>query len=392
MLCAGCAKQNTGVKPLLVWSGMDAEFPTLLKQCQEFEKQNPGLKVEVLKVPYKDLRNKFLIAAPAGLGPDILVGPQDWIGVLSVADQLQPIPEGVISKNDYFPVAIDSVKFNKQMYMAPLCMECIALFRNTDLMPKRPETMKDLLAEAKSIQEKSHNQVKGFYFEIKDLYFSLPFLVGEGAYLLGKDADGEYNPSDIGMSNEGAIRGAKFLRSLVADKYIELGATENTSRALFLENKAAVIVNGPWFLEGVKKAGIHYAIDPFPVSDSGNIPRPSLGVQGFMMSKFSARPQEAAKLVSFLSSDQNMAEMSKTSGRPPVKMKALDLCSDNPDIVAFTKICSTGVPMPTHPAVGQVWEPMKQSLELISKGQVETETELKAANDLIVQKIKLMLE
>ncbi|MGM9992293.1 MAG: extracellular solute-binding protein [Candidatus Bruticola sp.] len=392
LLLAGCMQKGTGPKPLLIWSGMDAEFPTLKRQCQEFEKQT-GLKVEFLKVPYRDLKNKFLVAAPAGLGPDIVVGAQDWIGMLTVAGLLSPIPDEVINQSDYVPVALDSVRFNQQIYMAPLCMECLAMFRNPDLMPERPKTTAELVAQAQRIQKESAGKINGFYFEIKEPYFSMPFLLAEGAYMIGKDSQGNYVPTDVGINTPGAAKGAEFLRDL-SQKYdlIKQGSTENISRTLFLEGKAAVIPNGPWFLDQIRNSGVHYVIDPFPVTDSGNLIKPFLGVQGFMLNKYSQRPQDAGKLMAFLSSPENMADMSKTSGRPPTKISALELCKDNKDIIAFADICANSVPMPTHPAAMQIWEPMRQSIELISKGQVDIPTELKTANDRIVQKINLMLE
>lgn len=272
-------------------------------------------------------------------------------------------------------------------------MECLAMFRNPDLMAEQPKTLSDLVEKAQKVQKDSQGKINGFYFEIKEPYFSLPFLIADGAYLIGKDANGNYVPTDVGMNTPGAAKGAEFLRDL-GQKYnlIKQGSTENISRTLFLENKAAVILNGPWFLEQVRAAGVHYSIDPFPTTDSGNLIKPFLGVQGFMLNKYSKRQQDAAKLMAFLSSPENMAEMSQTSGRPPVKSKALELCQDNKDIVAFAEICANSMPMPTHPAAMQVWEPMRQSIELISKGQVDIPTELKTANDRIIQKINLMLE
>lgn len=395
VVCTGCksTQDEEQANAVKVWTGMDAEYPTLLKQCDEFTKAT-GIKVDVLKVPYNDLRNKFLIAAPAGLGPDIVLGPQDWEGALATAGMLDPIPEGTINEDEFFPVALDSVKFNGQMYQAPLCMECIAIFRNKDLLPQRPNTMKELIDKAQKIQKDSDGKIRGFYFEVKNLYFSLPFLTAEGSYLLGKDENGNYIPTDIGLNTPGTLKGVEFLRDLVSKyKLIPLGATNNISQTIFREGKAAMVVDGPWFLLDVKKDNkINYAIDPFPITDSGNIPKPVLGVQGFMLNKYAKHRDEATKLISFLESDEKVAEMSMASGRPPAKVASLELCKDNPDILAFAQICTNATPMPTHPAVSQVWEPTGQSLDLITKGQVEPDAELKSNYDRIVQKIELMLE
>ncbi|MBQ7529891.1 maltose ABC transporter substrate-binding protein [bacterium] len=395
LISVGCksSQDEEQANAIKVWTGMDAEYPTLLKQCDEFTKAT-GIKVDVLKVPYNDLRNKFLIAAPAGLGPDLVLGPQDWEGALATAGMLDPIPEGTINEEEFFPVALDSVKFNGQTYQAPLCMECIAIFRNKDLIPERPNTMKELIEQAQKIQEESKGNIRGFYFEVKNLYFSLPFLTAEGSYLLGKDESGNYVPTDIGLDTPGTLKGVEFLRDLVSKyKLIPLGATNNISQTIFREGKAAMVVDGPWFLLDVKKdKKINYAIDPFPITDSGNIPKPVLGVQGFMLNKYAKHRDEAAKLISFLETDEKVAEMSMASGRPPAKTGSLELCKDNPDILSFAQICANATPMPTHPAVSQIWEPTGQSLDLITKGQVEPAAELKSNYDRIVQKIELMLE
>ncbi len=397
VICVGCTQKAEGPKPLLVWSGMDTEFPTLVSQCKRFEEET-GIKVELLKVPFSNLNNKFLIAAPAGLGPDILVGPHDWIGYLCVADLLAPFPQGTIDESRFVPVSLEAARFNNQVYMAPLCMECLALFRNTDLMPKRPETLDELIEEAQKIQKDSNNRIKGFYFESKQCYFAAPFIMADGGYLLGKDKSGNYNPTDIGIDNEGAILGAEFLRDLT-QKYqlIGEGATEDLSKSLFVEknpreNRAAVIIEGPWFLQGVKNSGVHYAIDPFPLTASGQRPKPLLGLQGLMLNKYSERSSEAAKLIAYLTNDENMTEMSKASGRPPVTKGALKMCADDADTMAFAKVCEDGVPMPSHPAVAQLWDPLRQSLELIITGRVQPAPELRTTHDRIVKKIELMLE
>ena len=392
LICAGCTQRSSD--SIKVWTGMDAEYPTLLAQCQDFEKQT-GKKIELLKVPFNDLRNKYLIAAPAGLGPDIVIGAQDWVGILATAGLLDPIPQTAIKSEDFFPAAIESVKFDHQVYMAPLCMESLALFRNKKYMPERPASLEELVSEAEKIQHETNDEVKGFYFEVKNAYFSMPFLTADGGYMLGKDKNGDYCATDIGLANEGAVKGAEFLRSLVqTHKLFQVGATDNLAQTIFIQNKAAVVIQGPWFLDALHKSkeNIDYAIEPFPPTASGNIPHPILGVQGFMLNKYSPRKDDAAQLISFLESDKNMADMSLASGRPPTTPKALELCRNNKDIADFTEICKEAIPMPTNPASAQIWEPTKQSLELICGGKVEIRQELAENKERILQSINLMLE
>lgn len=389
LLAAGCSHTQKAA-PLRLWAGMEAEYPKLVELCDQFSKQN-DIEVELLKVPFKDLRDKFLIAAPAELGPDLVIGPHDWIGVLATAGTLQPIPKS-FDFHDFVPVAMEAVTFENQVYAVPLCMESIALLRNQDLMPKRPTTTAELIEMALAAQ-KANPKVRGFYFEIRDLYFSLPFIIAEGGYLLGKNPDGTTNPLDVGMDNQGAVTAANWLKDLrMKYRLIQAGASENISKTLFIENKAASILNGPWILKDIKASGINYAVDPFPKMDSGAQPKPAVGVQSIMFNARSKHQQDAIKLMEFLASSEPLATLSLTSGRPPVTGESLVKVAHDKDITAYAAIAESGIPLPTHPAAGAIWEPMKGSLELIANGEVETAKELHDTTERIKEKIRLMLE
>lgn len=403
-MLASCSSKQEDTNKVSLWTGMDAEYPKLVEICGRFTKQT-GIKVELLKVPFRELRNKYFVAAPAGVGPDLLLGAHDWIGAMQIADLIAPIPES-FDFSDFTDVAKKASSYEHKMYMAPLCMDTLALFRNRKLMPERPQTMEDLLEQAVKIQRASIGQdgrpaINGFYYEIKEAYFSIPFLTMYGAYLLG-EKDGVYDPTDVGLANEGAIRGAKFLRSLRDEKQyglIKAGCSESISRTLFYDGTAAVIVNGPWILQELKnrnndpaKKHIDYVVDPFPVCKDGSEPRSIVGLQGLMLSKFSRNPEGALKLMEFLCETEQMCEISNASGRPPVTNAALARITDNVDIMTFATVCQSGIPMPSHPACQQIWEPAKQSFELIANGEVEAEKEMPSLTARIKQNIVLMME
>ncbi len=400
-LCAACGTDAGRADVVRLWTGLDAEFPVIQKVVADFQQQT-GVKVEMLKVPFEQLRNKFLIAAPAGLGPDLLIGPQDWVGVLATAEQLEPIPDEALPGDDFVPVAVQAVRFQGKVYSLPLFMECNALFRNTALMPTRPATMSDLVKASVDIQKRSP-EVKGFYFDLQEPYFAWPFFSAEGAYLLG-EKDGATNPKDVGVATPGAVRAAEFLRSLrLEHRLIPSGVSENISRTLFLENKAAVIINGPWILANLRdtnqklveqgKSPLPYTVDPFPPTASGGQPRPLVGVQGLMLNRRAARRADALRLMQFLASDDSTVAISQASGRPPVRRGALERIRSNRDIAAFARIAEQGVPMPSHPAVNAVWTPLKSALELITTGtSPDAGAELRSTAKRIEQKIKLMLE
>jgi len=63
------------------WTGTEAE--TLAEIVKTFEAANPGAKIDLLAVPFDQLKNKFTTEASTGGGPDLLIGPKDWIGELA---------------------------------------------------------------------------------------------------------------------------------------------------------------------------------------------------------------------------------------------------------------------------------------------------------------------
>lgn len=403
-LLASCSAKKVDTDKVTLWTGMDAEYPELVRVCEQFTEQT-GIKVELLKVPFRDLRNKFFVASPAGVGPDLLLGAHDWIGAMKIADLIAPIPAD-FSFADFTEIAKKAGSYEREMYMVPLCMDTLALFRNKELMPERPQTMEDMLDQAVAIQRASCDAsgrptINGFYYEIKEAYFSVPFLNMYGAYLLG-EKDGVYDPEDVGLGNAGAIEGARFLRSLRDEKQyglIKAGCSESISRTLFYEGSAAVIVNGPWILSEITKRNqdpakkhIDYVVDPFPCTRDGKQPRSIVGMQGLMLSKYARNPEGARKLMDFLASTDQMVAISNASGRPPVTNSALARVADNVDITTFAQVCQTGIPMPSHPACQQIWEPAKQSFELIANGEVDPATEMPNLTARIKQNIKLMME
>ena len=70
-----------------LWHGWtDANEVALLNAAIDaYTKAYPGYKVDALSVPFDQLKNKFTTEASTGGGPDLLIGPKDWIGELTKA-------------------------------------------------------------------------------------------------------------------------------------------------------------------------------------------------------------------------------------------------------------------------------------------------------------------
>ncbi|MBT9588821.1 extracellular solute-binding protein [bacterium] len=384
LVLVGCAQPDPKNRPLRVWTAFEGDELKAFKQlCQQYP-QHP---VEVLAVPFDQLKNKVLVATPAGQGPELVVGPQDWLGVFSVAQLLEPLPESWLGplRQEVSPVALDGVTYEGKAYAYPLLLEGLALLRNPKLAPRSPKNLDELRAYAIELQK---GDIKGLYFDLRELYFSWPFFSAYGATVF---KDGGLEPGLTGPEGQQAC---EYLRSLRQADLVPLGAKNDFAKSFFLDQTLAMTLNGPWFLGDLRAKNVPYVIEPVP---PGSHPAASfIGVTGLMINRLSPRKEDALPLVQYLGSSSSQVTMALASGRVPARREAQQIAGKDTlkggDIQAFTRVVEQGVAMPNHPAANAVWDPMKQSLELISKGEADPAQELKNADRQIREKIQRMVE
>lgn len=392
----GCSPSQRSPDEVILWTGFESELPTLIQLANEFSAQS-GKKVRVVKVPFQRLRDKYLIAAPAGQGPDLLIGPQDWVGILKTAGLLEPLDPELLSgsgefSDQFLPVTIEAMTFQGQLYAVPLVAQCVALIRNPELVPKSPANLEELVRLAHELPPQPGHY--GIYWELKDLYFTWPIFATHGAYLFGT-REGQLDPEDLGLDTAGAKQAGEFLRRLTAEGLVPSDATTDLARSLYLERRAAMTLNGPWFLKDLRQAGVPYVIEPVP--GLGVDPAPCLvTVEGVMLNNRAIARQVSLDFLQFLATPRAQVQIALASGRPPANRLALEEAGRDPqvgpDLLAFARVVEAGTPMPNHPAVSAVWEDMKQAVELIAKGEVQPSVQLPLTRQRIQKRIRQMME
>ncbi len=130
-------KNLVSPKPVvLTYWGLWEQEAVIQGLIEEFEKQNPEIKVKYelrSKQDYKArLQNSFLQKQ----GPDIFRFHQSWLPVLK--EDLVPVPQTVVDnlglEKDYFAVIPRTLKIDNQFYAIPLMIDTLALFYNRQLL------------------------------------------------------------------------------------------------------------------------------------------------------------------------------------------------------------------------------------------------------------------
>lgn len=215
-----------------------------------------------------------------------------WLGKFVSQDLLAPV---ALDASQFVPEAIDAFTYEGTLYGMPYAMENVGLFRNTDLVPEAPTTWEEL-SQVSSNLVASGTISYGLSLPIPDPYHTHPLQTAYGGYIFGRDADGDYDPSDLGLDNSGSIAAYTWL-----DQEVEAGRIPHTiswddSHLLFEEGHAAFLITGPWSLARIRNSGVNYAISPFPAGDAG-VGAPFTGVQGIMLN---AHAEDLATARAFL--------------------------------------------------------------------------------------------
>lgn len=364
---------------LLIWA--DAVRTPVLKTAADAFTKEYKVPVDIVEVPFGDIRGKLATAGPAGEGPDIIVGPHDWLGELVANGLISPIVLSASEKANFVPVTLEAFTYNGKLYGLPYAMEAIALIYNKKMVPTPPKTFEELIAIAKKLTDKKKGTY-GFMLPGADAYHSYPIISAYGGYIFGHDANGNFNPKDVGLDSPGAIKGAQLIDRLVKEGVQPKGADYNTMANLFKEGKLGMMITGPWEIGNAKAAKINYGVTKIPTIE-GKTPKPFVGVQGFMVSAHSKNSILANEfLKSFMATKEMMLALYKQDPRIPAYKPALDAVDDNPDLKAFAASAANGEPMPSIPEMAAVWGAYNDKLSLILNGEQAPD---KAMKDMAAQ-------
>lgn len=399
MACAPKVDPNE----VVLWTAFEGEeLATLRASVNEFA-SSTGRKVTVLQVPFAAFQQKMLIAGPARQGPDLLIGPHDWIGQLRTADLLAPAPTELIAPEDpsFYEIAKRCVSFDGTIYSVPLMMECVVLARNTELCPKSPKTLDEMVEEARACAERNPG-ILGFAYQMRDFYFTGAFMAGFGADFLAPFSGDQLNLDAINFATPEGVAGATWVADLgKGHKYdlVPLDMTNNTAVELFLKGRLGMILCGPWNLGAIRSSGTPYVLEQLP-NGPARACSPFVGVTGVMMSRFSTEKNGVKELMAFLASPEVTARLCQSAARAPARKETAEklkqMVTDPEvarDLELFSQAAQNGTPMPNHPAVGAAfWSSMQGCFELIIKGQVSPEKELQETSERVRAKIRFMTE
>jgi maltose/maltodextrin transport system substrate-binding protein len=349
---------------LLIWINGDKGYNGLQKIGDEFAKKT-GVQVTV-EHP-EDAPGKFQQAAAAGKGPDIWIWPHDRIGEWIAGGLLQPVSPSKKVQADIDPLAWKAFTVAGKTWGYPMSIEAVALVYNKALVKEPPKSFEEVMALDKKLSAQGK---KAILWDYGNTYFTWPLLAANGGYAFKLKPDGTYDPEDTGVNNAGALKGAELLRKLIADKYMPTGSGYSEMEAGMSKGTVAMMINGPWSWDNLKKSNIDFGVAKIPTV-AGKKAAPFVGVLGAMLNKSTPNRDVAVEFIeNYMLSVKGLKTINDDVplGTPASKALFAELKS-NPNIQATMASAQDGSPMPNNPEMGRFWSSMASALGNVADGR-----------------------
>ncbi len=378
-----------GSGTLLVWADNSANTAKAIQPlCEKWASDNGvTCKIQNFNGP-GDLQKAVIAANNSGDVPDIFEGPHDQIGQFVQNGVLAPVDLGS-NKAKFAPAAVNGVTANGTIYGVPWALENIALLTNKSLVPTCPATLDDAVATAKSmIAAGTATKGLGIAMQIGesgDAYHWMPLFTADGGYAFAQNADGTFNPDDMGVGKPGSIAAGTRLAQLVSDGILKGSVTYDIARESFGKGKSPFFITGPWQIpEQQKNLGDNLMVCPIPNwAGSTFKSQPFIGVRAFMQTAKAKNPVLAASfLQDAVMTTDFMDGMFSVDPRPPAWLESFQKAASDPIVAAFGSYGQGGIPTPSIPQMGAVWSDLGLAEYKIANGADPTTTMTNAGDSI----------
>ena len=384
------------VETLELWHtfAVNSENERIIEESVDaFEARNPNVRVNVVRIPYMQNLQQFINASQGGEAPDLIrvsdseVGKIGHISVegLPLLEDLRPHITPA-QRSRFEPRALQAMRYGDPLYALPVSQVCLALVYNKALFdgaglayPRDDWSSDEMIAAAEQL---TADPVKGLAIPRMWSFWYLPFIAAFG----GRMFDDDGNPT---LNSAGTATAMDWFLSLYRDREIMLpGLDIEGMTTQFKLGRAAMILDGPWALNGYRDAGIDFGVALMPtLSETGKHMRPMFSYFGWAVSKQSQAKVAATRLALALSADEVQVRFAVADFTMPSSLTAWqhpDIAS-NETLATFRRQSGYGFQPPTTRATALLFEQLDTAMEMTWKGEMKTQEALDEANRTLIR-------
>lgn len=344
-------KQGTVLRFISSWGGVDSKAETLKLVLDEFQKKNPDIEVVNESLFGEDFLPKIKTDFASGNNPDVFgLWPGSDINALIKAGKVADLTDILNSdpdwKGSFGRDMWDYTTYNGKIYGLPVEVIFECLFVNTDLFDKYnvkiPQNFEELINAVELFKK----------YDIIPIAFNT---LAEGTFLyqnitamVGGKEDTE-NPFDSGKVKACYTNAMKYIKELYdRDAFPKdcFTISNNERNTLFKDKKAAMIVQGSWFIGDFAADNNTVDIIPMPYILDGKSPENTLiyglGGGSFHLGSAAANDKEklaaSLKLLKALTSEETALIFANATGM----ISAIDISRYN---IGYRRMTAKGLKM-----------------------------------------------
>lgn len=401
---AACTRAEPDVTVLKFWAiGREAEVvPTLLA---DFERDNPGIRVEVQALPLTAAHEKLLTAFAGDALPDLAQLGNTWLPELATLGALEPLQarvdaSPVVRRDDYFPGIWDTNVLDGGLYGVPWYVDTRLLFYRKDLLaqagfaapPRDWEEWKRALAAIKRDAGPDRYAILlplNEYEPLLNLAVQMP-----DPLLRERDTRGNFQSAGFRCAFE------FYLEMFRRDWAPPMSATQISNVwDEFAAGFYAFYITGPWNVGEFQRRLPERLRDDWGTAPLPGPDGPGAAVAGgssLVMFASSTRKAEVWRLIEFLSAPEQQRRLHELCGDLPPRRSAWEApaLAGDPYARAFREQLERARPAPKVPE----WERIAQELRLAAERAVRggqpvdgVLRQLDARTDEILDKRRWML-
>jgi multiple sugar transport system substrate-binding protein len=389
------------VTTIRFWA-MGREGEVVEQLVPEFERRNPGIRVEVQQVPWTAAHEKLLTAFVGGATPDVSQLGNTWVPEFQALGALEPLDSlasagGGTPRADYFAGIWDTNVIDGRTYGLPWYVDTRVLFYRPDLLaaaghPAPPRTWAEWLAALRDLKARMGPDRYPILLPTNE--WPQPVILGmqTGGTLL-RDG-GRYGD----FSDPAFRRGFDFYVDLFRQGLApRVSASEISNRYQeFERGNIAMMITGPWEIGEftTRVTAAPWATAPLPGPDGPGVSMAG----GASLVVFRESPNKAAawRFVQYLSDPAVQARFYELTGDLPARRSAWahPSLAGNEHAAAFRAQLDRVVPLPKVPEAEAIVNKVFEHGERAARGQATTEEALRALDrdvDALLEKRRWML-
>ncbi|BAZ03709.1 ABC transporter substrate-binding protein [Calothrix sp. NIES-3974] len=293
-----------------------------------FEKENQGIKVNWVDVPWDGMENKILTAVSAKTPPDVvnlnpdfasqLAGRNAWLDLdTKISDEV---------RSSYLPNIWKASTLNGRSYGIPWYLTTRLTIYNTDLLKqagidKVPKTYAELAQVAKEIREKTGKYAFFATFVPQDSGEVLESFVQMGVDLVDDQGKAAFNSPAGKAAFTYWVN--LYKQGLLPREALTKGHRQGIQ--LYQAGQTAFLTSGPEFLRQIEKNAPNVAkASQTAPQISGDTGKKNVAVMNIVVPRDSKNPDAALKFALFITNAQNQLEFAKAANVLPSTIASLE--------------------------------------------------------------------